>query len=71
MSYLVNLSIATLVFIALSLLFPPSGLGVAEPWDDGNTHSETLSDGQGESAIVTEKEQHIAQIECLPATTAV
>ena len=70
MSYIMNLSIATLTFYGLSRLFPPEGLGVAEPWDAAFMVGQDANKPM-ETATKEEKEEHLSQIECLPNSVAV
>ena len=44
MSYIVNASIAAVVFYVLSRVFPPIGTGISEPWDRASVDSSSLGE---------------------------
>jgi hypothetical protein len=61
MSYVVNLSIASSVFYLLSVVFPPEGLGNAEPWSEGAAEADITPD-------LEEKGEHVVEVECTPGS---
>ncbi|KAJ9608822.1 hypothetical protein H2200_006593 [Cladophialophora chaetospira] len=70
MSYIVNMAIAITTFCFLSLVFPPTGLGVSEPWDEGSAAGGTVHKPEDAPAS-GEKEEHVSEVECSSSVTKV
>jgi hypothetical protein len=64
------MAIAVVTYCGLSLIFPPRGLGVAEPWDTSPVVREAISKS-GEASVMEEKGEHVSEVECLPAASNV
>ncbi len=65
MCYFVNIAIAISVYCLLSLLFPPEGLGIAEPWDSallGGSSQHEVGD-----PVASEDKEHAVEVEVLSA----
>jgi hypothetical protein len=67
MSYILNASIAALVFCVLSLVFPPVGTGIAEPWEVVSADGASSN----EPAVLSDKEDQILEVECLTPSAMV
>lgn len=70
MSYIVNMAISVVTYTALSLIFPPAGLGVSEPWEADLVGGLTATKLE-EAAVLEEKQEHISEVEYLPSATKV
>ncbi len=60
MCYLLNAGIGSAVYLGLSRIFPPEGLGISEPWEGSVTQTSGL---ETTSADEFEKHEDVTHLE--------